>query len=60
MCLSDAPDGVRGQKFVSAFSAGIHVAATFDKDLMYAYGRALGEGYTAKVSISLLGQSQDR
>jgi beta-glucosidase len=45
MCLADAPDGIRGQEFVSAFPAGIHVAATFDRDLMYAYGRALGEEY---------------
>ncbi|KAI4721983.1 beta-glucosidase-related glycosidase [Aureobasidium sp. EXF-10727] len=54
MCLSDAPDGIRGQEFVSAFPAGIHVAATFDKDLMYAYGRALGEEYRGKgINIAL-------
>jgi beta-glucosidase len=48
LCLADAPDGIRGQEFVSAFPAGIHVAATFDKDLMYAYGRALGDEYRGK------------
>lgn len=54
MCLSDAPDGIRGQEFVSAFPAGIHVAATFDTDLMYAYGRALGEEYHGKgINIAL-------
>ncbi|THY99459.1 beta-glucosidase-related glycosidase [Aureobasidium pullulans] len=54
MCLADAPDGIRGQEFVSAFPAGIHVAATFDKDLLYAYGRALGEEYRGKgINIAL-------
>ncbi|KAJ9621678.1 hypothetical protein H2203_007167 [Taxawa tesnikishii (nom. ined.)] len=48
LCLSDAPDGVRGQEFVSAFPAGIHVAATWDRDLMYQYGVALGEEFRGK------------
>ena len=48
LCLSDAPDGIRGQEFTSAFPAGIHVAATFDKSLMYNYGVALGEEYRGK------------
>lgn len=54
-CLADAPDGIRGQEFVSAFPAGVHVGATFDKDLMYAYGKALGEEYRGKgINIALL------
>lgn len=48
LCLSDAPDGVRGQEFVSAFPAGIHLAATFDRDLMHQFGRALGEEFHGK------------
>ena len=55
LCFSDAPDGVRGQEFVSAFPAGIHVAATFDKQLMYEYGRALGEEYRGKGINAALG-----
>ncbi|KAJ4391555.1 hypothetical protein N0V93_005173 [Gnomoniopsis smithogilvyi] len=54
LCISDAPDGIRGQEFVSAFPAGIHVASTFDQDLMYKYGVALGEEYYAKgINVAL-------
>ncbi|TKA58974.1 hypothetical protein B0A49_12463 [Cryomyces minteri] len=54
MCLADAPDGVRGQEFVSAFPAGIHIAATWDRTLMYQYGRALGEEYRGKgINVAL-------
>lgn len=54
LCFADAPDGIRGQEFVSSFPAGIHVAATFDKDLMYKYGKALGEQYYAKgINVAL-------
>ncbi len=42
LCLADGPNGVRGQEFASAFPAGIHMAATFDRTLLYQYGRALG------------------
>ncbi len=48
LCFSDAPDGVRGQEFVSGFPAGIHVAATFDADLMYRYGEAVGREFYGK------------
>ncbi|OAA65469.1 beta-glucosidase [Niveomyces insectorum RCEF 264] len=53
-CFSDAPDGVRGQEFVSGFPAGIHLAATFDADLMYRYGAAVGgEFYGKGVHVAL-------
>lgn len=48
LCFADAPDGIRGQEFVSAFPAGIHLSATFDRGLMYAYGKALGNEYRGK------------
>lgn len=54
LCFADAPDGVRGQEFVSGFPAGIHVAATWDRDLMYQYGYALGEEYRGKgINVAL-------
>ncbi|CAJ2502452.1 Uu.00g098460.m01.CDS01 [Anthostomella pinea] len=54
LCLSDAPDGIRGQEFVSAFPAGIHVAATWDRTLMYQYGKALGSEYRGKgINVAL-------
>ncbi|KAK0743053.1 glycoside hydrolase family 3 protein [Schizothecium vesticola] len=48
LCFYDGPSGLRGQEFVSAFPAGIHLAATFDKDLMYRYGRALGDEFRGR------------
>lgn len=54
ICFADGPSGIRGQEFVSAFPAGIHLAATFDRDLMYRYGRALGAEYRGKgVNVAL-------
>lgn len=54
LCLADAPDGIRGQEFVSAFPASIHAAATFDKSLLYKWGVALGEEYRGKgINIAL-------
>ncbi|KAK4099436.1 glycoside hydrolase family 3 protein [Parathielavia hyrcaniae] len=54
LCFADGPSGIRGQEFVSAFPAGIHVAATFDRHLMYQYGRALGsEFYGRGINVAL-------
>lgn len=54
LCMADGPAGIRGQEFVSAFPAGIHVAATFDRDLLYQYGRAMGEEYRGKgINVAL-------
>lgn len=55
MCFADAPDGIRGQEFVSSFPAQLTVGATFDRDLMYRYGKALGEEYRGKgINVALL------
>ena len=48
LCLSDAPDGVRGQEYTSSFPAGIHVAASWDRSLMFQYGLAIGEEFRGK------------
>ncbi|KAK5651389.1 hypothetical protein OQA88_12546 [Cercophora sp. LCS_1] len=54
LCFYDGPDGLRGQEFASAFPAGIHLAATFDKDLMHQYGRALGDEFHGRgVNVAL-------
>jgi beta-glucosidase len=54
LCFADGPSGIRGQEFVSAFPAGIHVAATFDRHLMNEYGRALGSEYRGKgINVAL-------
>ncbi|KAI9335423.1 glycoside hydrolase superfamily [Zopfochytrium polystomum] len=41
-CLQDSPTGVRFARNVSAFPAGINLAATFDKTLMYNQGLYMG------------------
>ncbi|KPI40293.1 putative beta-glucosidase M [Cyphellophora attinorum] len=45
MCLSDGPSGIRDVEFVSAFPAGLTLGATFDRNLTYQYGKAIGEEY---------------
>lgn len=41
--------------YVSAFPAGINVASTFDKDLMYARGFAMGSEFKGKGANVALG-----
>lgn len=54
LCFEDAPAGIRGADFVSAFPAGSHLAATWDRDFMYEYGKAYGEEYRGKgVNVAL-------
>ncbi|KAL2134882.1 hypothetical protein VTI74DRAFT_10608 [Chaetomium olivicolor] len=48
LCFYDGPSGLRGHEFASAFPAGVHLAATFDRELMYAYGRAVGSEFYGK------------
>ncbi|KAK3060582.1 hypothetical protein LTS18_008219, partial [Coniosporium uncinatum] len=43
LCLQDGPLGVRYARGVTAFPAGVTTAQTWDKDLMYTRGLALGE-----------------
>lgn len=47
-CLQDSPTGVRGTDFVSVFPAGVNVAATWDRGLAWARGRAMGEEHKGK------------
>jgi beta-glucosidase len=55
LCIQDSPLGVRLADFVSAFPAGINVATTWDKDLMYARGYAMGEEFKGKGANVALG-----
>ena len=59
LCLQDSPLGVRFADRVSAFPAGVNVASTFDKDLMYARGYAMGAEFKAKGVNIALGPSID-
>ncbi len=49
LCMGDGPAGVgNGMKGVTQFPAPIMGAATFDRDLMNAYGKALGTEHAGK------------
>lgn len=48
LCLQDSPLGVRFADYVSAFPAGINVAATWDRNLAYARGQAMGAEHRDK------------
>lgn len=43
LCLQDGPLGVRYASNVSAFPAGVQAASTWDRELMYQRGLALGK-----------------
>ncbi|KAJ5054593.1 uncharacterized protein L3040_000863 [Drepanopeziza brunnea f. sp. 'multigermtubi'] len=63
LCFEDAPSGIRGPDFVSAFPAGMHLAQTWDKSYMRAFGKAVGEEYQGKgvnVALGPVGGSMGR
>ncbi|SRR6266536_3011527 len=54
LCLSDAGNGLRGTDFVNGWPSGLHVGASWNRDL--AYNRALrmgGEFKTKGVNVAL-------
>ncbi|KAH9817911.1 family 3 glycoside hydrolase [Melampsora americana] len=58
--MQDGPAGLRAvDEYVTAFPAGISVAATWDRKLMRARGVALGEEWRAKGSHVFLGPAAD-
>jgi hypothetical protein len=57
LCLQDSPLGVRFGDYVSAFSSGQTVAATFDRSLMYQRGKAIGQEQKGKGVNVMLGPS---
>ncbi|KAI1801911.1 glycoside hydrolase family 3 protein [Daldinia bambusicola] len=55
LCMQDSPLGIRFADYVSAFTSGQTVAASFDRDLMYKRGKAMGEENKIKGVDVLLG-----
>ncbi|KAI5251760.1 putative beta-glucosidase [Aureobasidium subglaciale] len=55
LCLQDSPLGVRFGDFVSAFSAGVTVAATWDRSLAYERGHDMGSEHRDKGVDIMLG-----
>ncbi|KAI7081229.1 hypothetical protein KC356_g9253 [Hortaea werneckii] len=47
-CLADGPAGVRGTTFVNAYPAGIHAAASFNRELVYERGLYMGGEFRNK------------
>lgn len=53
-CLEDSPLGVRDTDYASAFPAGINAAATWDKNLIFKRGQAMGQEHRGKgVNVAL-------
>lgn len=48
MCLQDAGNGVRGTEGVSGFPSGLHVGASWNKDLALERASAMGAEFRAK------------
>ncbi|KAI7171833.1 glycoside hydrolase family 3 protein, partial [Hortaea werneckii] len=48
ICLADGPAGVRGTTFVNAYPAGIHAAASFNRQLVYERGLYMGGEFRNK------------
>lgn len=57
LCLQDGPLGLRFADNISAFPAGITIGATWNRDLMYRRGFALGKEARLKGVNVLLGPS---
>jgi beta-glucosidase len=55
LCFADGPSGVNRADLVSVFPAGLTAAATWDTDLMYQRGIALGAEFRAKGVNVMLG-----
>lgn len=55
LCLQDSALGVASADGVTAFPAGITTGATWDKDLIYARGVALGKEFRGKGANVYLG-----
>ncbi|KAK6520542.1 hypothetical protein TWF506_000794 [Arthrobotrys conoides] len=48
LCLQDSPLGIRFGQYSSAFPAGVTIASTWDDDLAYARGLAMGVEHRGK------------
>jgi beta-glucosidase len=55
LCLHDGPAAIRTADLASVFPSGVTAGATWDRELLYARGFALGEEFRDKGSHVLLG-----
>ncbi|KAF2014319.1 glycoside hydrolase family 3 protein [Aaosphaeria arxii CBS 175.79] len=55
ICLQDGPTGLNRNDLISVFPSGITVGATWDRQLMYERGSALGQEFRGKGANVFLG-----
>lgn len=55
LCLQDGPLAIRVADYASVFAAGVTVAASWDRSLMYERGLAMGQEFRGKGAQILLG-----
>jgi beta-glucosidase len=55
LCLHDGPASIRVADLATLFPAGITTGATWDKELMYARGFAMGQEFRGKGAHVILG-----
>jgi beta-glucosidase len=55
LCLQDGPLAIRVADYASVFSAGVSAGATWDRQIMYERGHAMGTEFKAKGSQVFLG-----
>lgn len=63
LCLQDGPLAIRVASYASIFSAGVSAAASWDKDVMYERGLAMGaefRGKGAHIYLGYVGNSPNR
>ncbi|KAE8380469.1 putative beta-glucosidase G [Aspergillus bertholletiae] len=55
LCLQDGPLAIRVADYASTFSAGVTAASTWDRDILYERGLAMGQEFKAKGANVVLG-----
>lgn len=55
LCLQDGPLAIRVADYASVFPAGVTVAASWDRKILYDRGYAMGEEFKAKGAHAILG-----
>ncbi|KAH6722754.1 hypothetical protein BKA61DRAFT_467660, partial [Leptodontidium sp. MPI-SDFR-AT-0119] len=55
ICLAGCPLGIRAVDLANSFPAGLTMAASWDKDLIYARNRAIGAEFREKGASVYLG-----
>lgn len=55
LCMHDGPTSIRVADYASTFPSGVSVASTWDRNLLYQRGLALGREFKAKGAHVFLG-----